>query len=203
MDTPTRRLARWFLPTRRPRTAPTTGTGLVAPSTRARRTTVLLIILAAISAAATPLEARADDAWSETRTERYLVGDVGPLRDPVGQALTAPSCTLGSVCFGSTVGDTFTVEVSDDSGRRVGGVVIIAGSGGTDLYRPFCGTTGHLPVVRGRLSVHLDAPGDVRGAHWYGGPGCTEIRPLGTTAGATTQGATSGRVQVTFTKQNR
>ncbi len=212
MDTPTRRLAYWIRTTRRRQTAPLTVT---VRSTRRRRTALLVIALTAITGGLAPMDARAHDDRTQTRTQRYLVGDVGPFRDPLGQALTFPSCsikgnvgpvrldaTLGSLCFGSTVGDTFTVEITDDSGRTVGGIVIIeAGSG--RIHRHFCGSSGPLPAVRGSLYVHLDAPGDVRGKHDYGGPGCTEIRPLGTSTGATTQGATSGRVQVTFTRHDR
>ncbi len=174
------------------------------PRKRSRRTALLATVMAiaAIIAGAAPVEARAGKRWTETRTQHYLVGDVGPLPDPLGQALTWPSCAIvtpsgGSLCFGSTLGDTFTVGITDDSGRQVGGIVIIEARNGRTHHRPFCGTTGPLPVVRGDLYVHLDAPGDVRGAHWYDGPGCTEIRQFGTAA--TTQGVTSGRVDVTFT----
>jgi hypothetical protein len=165
----------------------------------------LAIAATTISGALAPMDAHASDRVAATRTQRYLVGDAGPMRDPLGQALTSPSCgivTLGSLCFGATVGDTFTVEVTDDSGRDVGGIVILSTRGGRTVAHPFCGTTGSLPAVRGDLAVHLDAPGDVRGAHWFGGPGCAEINPLGGTTGATTLGATSGSVQVTFTTRD-
>ncbi len=170
--------------------------------TRCTAVSALVAAVMAITAVVSPLDAQARDGWTKTRTEAYRVGDVGPLRDPVGQALTSPSCgvvTLGSLCFGRTAGDSFTVRIQDDSGRKVGGVLVIEARHRRPVSSAFCGQTGPLPVVPGDLAVHLDAPGDVRGRHWFGGPGCTEIRPLGNTTGATTLGATSGRVHVTLT----
>ena len=169
-------------------------------TTRTRLATLLaaLVVVTTISGAWAPTDARASDGWTSRRTLPYLVGDVGPMRDMPGQALTFPTCTLGSLCFGDTVGETFTVRIRDDSGRAVGGVVVIENRHGT-VFHLVCGTSKSLRVVPGRLAVHLDAPGDVRGAHWFGGPGCAEIRPLGGTTGATTRGATSGWVDVTFT----
>ena len=157
-----------------------------------------LVVVTTIFGAWAPMDARAREGWTSTRSKSYLVGDVGPMRDMPGQALTFPTCTLGSLCFGDTVGDTFTVRIHDDSGRKVGGIVVIENRFGT-VSHLVCGTSQPLRVVPGRLAVHLDAPGDVRGAHWFGGPGCTEIRPFGGTTGATTRGATTGRVDVTFT----
>ena len=165
---------------------------------RARRAALLAATLAAvvITSALTPVDVRAADGWTSTRTETYVHGDVGPM---LGM-LSTGGCGFGTVCLGDTVGDTFTVVVIDDSGRRVGGVVQVRSRGGwTVLSQPFCGSSGPLRAVHGTLTVHLDAPGDVSGAHWFGGPGCREINPLGGPAGATTQGVTSGRVRVTFT----
>lgn len=169
------------------------------------RTVLGVVVLALVVAvgALTPTPARAGDGWSVTRTDFYKMGDVGPLTNTVSLG-TAPCWSdTGSVCFGRTVGDTFAVRITDDSGRKVGGVINIERDGWTVFSRPFCGKSGALPVVAGELTVFVDAPGDVRGVHWFGGPGCTEISPLGTTTGATTQGATSGRVQVTFTGNDR
>ena len=147
--------------------------------------------------------ATAGDGWTVTRTDFYRMGDVGPLGNTVSLG-TAPCWSdTGSVCFGQTVGDTFSVRITDDSGRKVGGVIHIEREGWTVFSRPFCGQSEALPVIAGELTVFVDAPGDVRGAHWFGGPGCTEIMPLGTTTGATTQGATCGSVRVTFTANAR
>lgn len=171
-------------------------------STRTRLATLLTVVVTAttLAGALAPLDARAGVGWTRTRTEAYDMGDVGPM---LGM-LSTGGCGLGTVCFGYPIGDTFTVKIVDDSGRKVGGVVRVVNSGGwTVLYRPFCGTTGPLSSVRGKLTVHLDAPGDVSGTHWFNGPGCREIDPLlgtvGGAMGATTRGATSGRVHVTFT----
>jgi hypothetical protein len=171
-------------------------------TTRVRRTTVLALVIAAtaITGALTPGEARADDGWTTTSTREYIVGDVGPLGNTIGHVVQS-RCGFGTLCFGRTVGDTFTVTVDDDSGRAVGGVIHLTGRGGWRvLSRTFCGTSGPVPALPGELTVYLDAPGDVRGAHWFGGPGCTEINPLGGTIGATTAGATSGRVTVTYSR---
>ncbi len=108
------------------------------------------------------------------------------------------------MCFGSALGDHFTVTVRDDSGRRVGGIIRIDGSGPV-LTRRFCGTSGRIPVVSGELRVYLDAPGDTRDAHWFGGPGCAEMelgsKAIGRNTIRTTRGATSGRVIVRFTEE--
>ncbi len=157
---------------------------------------VAVVAIATTTSVVAVPDARAKhDLWPQKRTASYQMGDVGPMLGGLG-------CGRGAACFGRTVGDTFAVKVEDDSGRRVGGVVRVTNRGGwTVLYRPFCGTSTRLPSVAGNLTVYLDAPGDIYPAHWFGGPGCTDIRPLGQTPVWTTQGATSGKVHVTFTKR--
>lgn len=166
--------------------------------TRLAVVVVAVVAVTAVTGGWAPMDARASDTWTTTKTEPYDMGDLGPVPNLPGHLMLG-TCHSGTVCFGSTVGDTFTVTVKDQSGREVGGVIAIRGKSG-GLYRPFCGTSKPLPAVAGDLSVHLDAPGDVSGAHWYGGPGCAEIRPTGETTGATA-GATSGWVHVMFTEQ--
>ena len=147
-------------------------------------------VLAAVVVAPAP----ADATVSYTRTEHYVGGDGGPLLGGTSQCVTRPS--NGAVCFGVTWADAVEIHVEDDSGRPVGGIVRIDSDGGWNVtWRRFCGSSGPIPISQpgNALNVFLDAPGDVRGAHWFDGPGCSEV------AGVTTLGATSGRVHATFT----
>lgn len=170
---------------------------MAAVQSRSRTATLLVSAIVTLVAWMAPVDANADDhhtGWTRDHTRDYVMGDVGPFAGGLG-------CPAGTTCFGFVHGDTFSVTIEDDSGRRVGGVVRIrAYRVGTVFVRPFCGSIGPTSLPWGHLTVHLDAPGDVRGTHWYGGPGCAEIAPLGGTVGRTTLGATSGQVHLTVTK---
>ncbi len=163
--------------------------------TRSRSAALLAVVvtIAVTTGLLVPAQAQASHRWTWTRTVSYDTGDFGPLLG--GWLLGMGGCNLGTVCLGHALGDSYTVRIEDDSGRVVGGVLTV----GSQHARPFCGSIGPLTPAPGLIRIYLDAPGDVRGTHWHNGPGCTEVRPFGGMTGATTLGATSGRVHITFT----
>jgi hypothetical protein len=143
---------------------------------------ILALALIATIAGASRAEAQSGPTWSRTESIPYLLGDVGPLLG-----------ATQAIRFGRTAGAYFTVTVDDEADRPVGGILTITDwYGNVIAYRPFCGTSGTVESNDGYLTVHLDAPGDVQGAHWFNGPGCTDIGPVAL-------GATRGVVHVTYT----
>lgn len=138
--------------------------------------------------------------WSQTK--RYVLGEVGPyLAAPWGS-----SCGVGKVCFRAPSDSSVWVRmrVVDDVRRRPVGGVVTVGSGWLDeghtwAGRPFCGSSPAVFVPAGqRITVFLDAPGDLREVEFEPGPGCREV---GVEAGTgTTAGATTGRVVASFTR---
>jgi hypothetical protein len=140
--------------------------------------TVKVLALLVLLALVPTTNAVASDDGSVTMTRHYVGGEVGPLLGLM------PCSELGRVCFGRSPSGLVEITIEDQSGLPVGGILQVDGGSG----RPFCGSTGRIPVQPGGfVSVSLDSVGDVRGAHWHNGPGCS---------GGT--GASRGRVVATF-----